>query len=72
MEELKPCQFCGGEAKTSVDYDQAGGNTLVISAYVRCMKCGVSKRRSMNILNKTFEEVVKLFAQTEFMWNSRV
>lgn len=53
--ELKPCPFCGGEAKTSTSFSDHG----TVSAIV-CHKCGAAIRRPFD--NKS--AVTKL-------WNTR-
>ena len=54
--ELKPCPFCGGEAK--LEQHKIMGFNVIIH-YVRCCLCGCS----------TAEYVEKSTATT--MWNSR-
>lgn len=72
MDDLKPCPFCGGEAITVVDYDKVGGNELfVVSAYVRCSKCDIYKRRSYNMKEASFADWKALFETVTNFWNER-
>ena len=71
MNTLKPCPFCGGEAKTLVAYDRVGGDAFVISTYVTCGSCGISKRRSADMKNASFEEWEITFEKTIADWNVR-
>ena len=40
MEELKKCPFCSGEASLKVNH---GFREEVISAFVRCVECGIGE-----------------------------
>ena len=39
MSELKPCPFCGGEAKVTKDRDCWGHGEFVLKVYVMCKSC---------------------------------
>ena len=39
MKELKPCPFCGGEAKLNTDTPK-GVHTSLVKPRVECTKCG--------------------------------
>ena len=41
MEELKPCPFCGGEAKISERYREGISNRKMY--WVECKKCGITQ-----------------------------
>jgi len=63
MTELKPCPFCGGEAKTGIDND-AGR----FRAFAYCTKCGARveyKPEGFKRLREMVEEVAEI-------WNKRV
>lgn len=68
---LKKCPFCGGDAVTKVDYTSCGGDQLVLSAYIICKDCGVSKRVKFNALDKPFEDFYTAFDQVKTLWNHR-
>lgn len=42
MSKLKPCPFCGGEARISTEYDMDGFGTF---HQVKCTQCGASSRQ---------------------------
>ena len=71
MDDLKSCPFCGDKATTIVDYDKVGGDEFVVSAYVKCSKCGVYKRRSYNMKNASFADWKALFETVTNFWNER-
>lgn len=71
MEQLKPCPFCGGEAKTSVGYIKCGGDELLLRATVYCGVCGVGKFVKFNAEQKPFEDFAKNFNAAVDMWNRR-
>lgn len=41
MSKLKPCPFCGGEAKLELTTQYYTGEPEMENAFIRCMKCGV-------------------------------
>lgn len=41
MMELKPCPFCGGEAKLELTTQYYTGEPEMENAFIRCMKCSV-------------------------------
>ena len=71
MEKLKPCPFCGGEAKTIVDYNQCGGNELIMSAYVQCSVCGIYQRVKFDAYQKEFSDFINVFERAISLWNQR-
>ena len=72
MQELKTCPFCGGEAKTIFDYNQVGGDSFIVSAYVKCSQCGVVRYTTKDIKNAAFEDVIALFEKAISLWNTRI
>ena len=70
--ELKPCPFCGNNAESIVDYDQCGGKTLMMSAYVRCTVCGVNRRVKFDAYEKPFSVFTDAFGKVIDAWNQRV
>ena len=71
MEQLKPCPFCGGEAKTEVSYIQCGGDELLLRAAVFCKVCGVGRTVRFNAELKPFEDFTENFNTAVDMWNRR-
>lgn len=71
MDKLKPCPFCGGEAKTIVDYNKCSGNELILSAYVQCSTCGIYQKIQFDAMNKPFYEFEDAFTRAIFLWNQR-
>lgn len=71
MEKLKPCPFCGGEAKTIVDYD-GYGDKLLLSAYAGCTVCKIYQRVRFEATNKSFSDFINAFEQAINLWNQRV
>lgn len=59
MDELKPCPFCGGNAKLDHDYTGLG------ASYIRCERCGAESIRFV----KSFE-IASDDEAVEF-WNRR-
>lgn len=72
MTNLKLCPFCGGEAKTFVDFDHCGGGELVMSAYVQCSVCGIYQRAKFDALNNQFSDFTDAFGRVTNLWNQRV
>lgn len=72
MDELKACPFCGGEAKTSVNYNECGGGKLLLSAYVECSICGIYKRERFDASNMHFSDFIDVFEKVIGRWNQRV
>lgn len=71
MKELKPCPFCGGEAKTEVGYIKYGDDELLLIAAVYCGVCGVRKSVKFNAELKPFEYFTENFNAAVDMWNRR-
>lgn len=69
--ELKPCPFCGGEAKTEVSYIKCGGDELHLRASVYCGVCGVGKAVKFDAMYKPFENFAEQFNAVTDMWNRR-
>ena len=72
MAELKPCPFCGGEAKTIVDYDTCSSDKLLMSAYVQCSVCGIYQRIKFDASHKRFEDFTDAFERAISLWNQRI
>jgi len=72
MEKLKPCPFCGGEARTVVDYDMIDGDRkLFMSAYVKCEVCGIQQRIKFEASKIRFKDYVDVFERAVSLWNQR-
>ena len=71
MSELKPCPFCGGDAKTEIGYIRCGGNELVMRASVFCVSCGTAKTVKFDAMNISFDDFYKQCFAAEDMWNRR-
>ena len=71
IDELKPCPFCGGEAKTEVAYITCGGDDLLLRATVFCSSCGVSRTVKFNAMRVPFDKYVGQFKAAADMWNRR-
>lgn len=71
LTKMKKCPFCGGEPETIVDYDRVGGDEFVLSAYVKCSKCSVYKRRVSNMKDAPFTAYEVLFNSVIADWNKR-
>ncbi len=69
--ELKPCPFCGGEAKTELDLYTMAENKLYLRATVFCGACGVGKTVKFNATLITFEKVLENLNAAVDMWNRR-
>lgn len=69
--KLKPCPFCGGEAKTEVSYSQFDGAELLLRASVYCRVCGVGKTVKFDAMYKPFENFAEQFNAVIDMWNRR-
>jgi len=69
MDELKPCPFCGGEAKLLTDCDGGGGRfdeKITYFFWCVCKKCGAKGKVHKNIY---FNERMKNAAINS--WNRR-
>ncbi len=71
MYKLKPCPFCGGEAKTEVSCIEWGGDELLLRATVYCGVCGIGKTVKFDAMCKPFENFTQQFIATAEMWNRR-
>ena len=71
MADLKPCPFCGGEAKTVVGYDTVGGGEFKLSAYVQCTVCGIYQRIKFDAYQKQFSDYEDVFERAISLWNQR-
>lgn len=71
MDRLKPCPFCGGEAKTGVSYIKCGGDELILRASVYCDACGVGKSVTFDAMCMPFENFTEQFNAVAEMWNRR-
>lgn len=45
MEELKRCPFCGELPVSGVEFYQSSGSDVHLAAIVKCIGCGVYKRK---------------------------
>ena len=72
MDKLKPCPFCGGEAKTIVDYDTVGSGKFLMSAFVECTVCGIYQRIRFDASKKQFSDFTDAFDRAISLWNQRV
>ena len=60
--KLKPCPFCGGEAKIKI-------KSTVLSAYAECENCNVTMRKNYKGNKKVSELLERLITDD---WNRRV
>ena len=56
--ELKPCPFCGGQPRTSVNYRQCGGGDLVLEFAVTCSHCGVRRSITEEMESAPFVSII--------------
>lgn len=71
MEKLKPCPFCGGDAKTIVDYDTVSRDKVLMSAYVQCTVCGIYQRIKFDATRRQFSDFTDAFDRAISLWNQR-
>lgn len=71
MDKLKPCPFCGGEAKTVVDFDMVDGRNIFLSAYCECGICGIYQRIKFDGTQKGFADYIDAFNRAISLWNQR-
>lgn len=70
-EELKPCPFCGGEAKIKAVNQKSYGLTI----WCQCKKCGVKTEEYCPITNNedtTLDSIEKCKNTVLEQWNRRV
>ena len=70
--ELKPCPFCGGHPRTSVNFCQCGGGDLVLEFAVTCSQCGVNRSIKEEVENASFGLYIDMMDKTMELWNGRV
>ena len=71
MDKMKPCPFCGGEAKSFVHLDSYASNEVLMSAYVKCSVCGVYQRLRFNATSMQFKDFIDAFNNAIGLWNQR-
>ena len=67
--KLKPCPFCGGEAKTGVSTTRQPLGSDYVEFRVYCPKCHIDKHRTVNCSN-TFENVETAMRRATEDWNT--
>ena len=72
MEKLKPCPFCGGEAKTIVDCYTLGSGKILMSADVQCTVCGIYQRIRFDVSQRKFSDFTDAFDRVVSLWNQRI
>ena len=70
--ELKPCPFCGGQPKTSVNYRQCGGGDLVLEFAITCSHCGVKRSVTKEVEDAPFDSYINMMDKAMELWNNRV
>ena len=70
--ELKPCPFCGGHPRTSVNFRQCGGGDLVLEFATTCSHCGVKRSIKENVENASFDSYINMMDRAMELWNGRV
>jgi len=68
--ELKPCPFCGRDAKTEITAMNQGIDT-VLNAVVYCPACGCAKSVKFTNRLDSFEDFIKNLDAAVEMWNRR-
>ena len=70
--ELKPCPFCSGQPRTSVNYRQCGGSDLILEFAVTCSNCGVRRSITEEVENAPFGSYINIMDMAMELWNGRV
>ena len=70
--ELKPCPFCGGHPRTSVNFRKCGGGDLVLEFAVTCSHCGVNRSITEEVENAPFGSYINMMDRAMALWNDRV
>ena len=68
--KIKPCPFCGGEAKTELSIFKFDGCDGILRGGVFCSCCGIGKSVRFNS-NISFDETQDNLKAALEMWNTR-
>lgn len=69
MEKLKPCPFCGGEAKAIITKTAIGGQ---LSCLISCANCSfVEQGEHLDSFQCSIDEMEDLINRTVEKWNRR-
>ena len=75
IRELKPCPFCGHAPITYIGFEGRVLGYPVISAFIKCEKCGFAISRSIEYDEESgrteFESVDRGFNSLAAQWNER-
>lgn len=68
--KLKPCPFCGGEAKTGVSIANQSFDSDYVEFRVYCSKCHIDKHWVVDCYG-TFEDAETAMRRVTEDWNTR-
>ena len=69
--KIKPCPFCGCEAKTKIGGRYFDCEKFIVNLTVKCQKCDCGKTLQIDLIDVTFDELMENCKKVIEVWNTR-